>query len=147
MFGIDDIVSTGLKILDRVLPDQKSKDEAKLKLLELQQQGQLKIAEFGLEQAKLDTQVMQGQAEINKIDAGSNDNFQRRWRPFIGWCGGICVALYYIPQTLLANYIWLKHFLDTGTVAEFPMDAKELIGLVVAMLGVGVLRTVDKFKK
>jgi len=41
MFGIDDIVSVGLKVLDKVIPDPTAKAEAQAKLLELQQQGHL----------------------------------------------------------------------------------------------------------
>ena len=41
MFGIDDIVSVGMKILDKVIPDPAAKAEAQAKLVELQQQGRL----------------------------------------------------------------------------------------------------------
>jgi uncharacterized membrane protein (DUF106 family) len=41
MFGIDDIISIGMKVLDKVIPDPAAKAEAQAKLLELQQQGRL----------------------------------------------------------------------------------------------------------
>ena len=41
MFGVDDIISVGLKLLDKVIPDPAQKAEAQAKLLELQQQGRL----------------------------------------------------------------------------------------------------------
>jgi len=41
MFGVDDIISVGMKILDKVIPDPAAKAEAQAKLLELQQQGRL----------------------------------------------------------------------------------------------------------
>jgi uncharacterized membrane protein (DUF106 family) len=41
MFGVDDIVSVGMKILDKIIPDPAAKAEAQAKLLELQQQGRL----------------------------------------------------------------------------------------------------------
>lgn len=41
MFGIDDIIGVGMKILDKVIPDPTAKAEAQTKLLELQQQGRL----------------------------------------------------------------------------------------------------------
>ena len=41
MFGIDDIIGVGMKILDKVIPDPAAKAEAQQKLIELQQQGQL----------------------------------------------------------------------------------------------------------
>jgi uncharacterized membrane protein (DUF106 family) len=41
MFGIDDIINVGMKILDKVIPDPAQKAEAQAKLIELQQQGRL----------------------------------------------------------------------------------------------------------
>ena len=41
MFGIDEIINVGMKILDKVIPDPQAKAEAQAKLLELQQQGRL----------------------------------------------------------------------------------------------------------
>jgi len=41
MFGIDDIIGVGMKLLDKVIPDPAQKAEAQAKLLELQQQGRL----------------------------------------------------------------------------------------------------------
>jgi uncharacterized membrane protein (DUF106 family) len=41
MFGIDDIIGVGMKILDKVIPDPAAKAEAQAKLIELQQQGRL----------------------------------------------------------------------------------------------------------
>jgi hypothetical protein len=41
VFGIDDIVSTGLKILDKVLPDPAAKAAAQLELQKLAQDGKL----------------------------------------------------------------------------------------------------------
>jgi hypothetical protein len=41
MFGIDDIVSAGLKIIDKVIPDPKAKAEAELQLQKLAQDGHL----------------------------------------------------------------------------------------------------------
>jgi hypothetical protein len=41
MFGVDDIISVGMKILDKVIPDPAQKAEAQAKLLEIQQQGRM----------------------------------------------------------------------------------------------------------
>jgi hypothetical protein len=41
MFGIDDVISTGLKILDKVLPDPAAKAAAQLELQKLAQDGKL----------------------------------------------------------------------------------------------------------
>jgi uncharacterized membrane protein (DUF106 family) len=41
MFGIDDIIGVGMKILDKVITDPAAKAQAQAKLVELQQQGRL----------------------------------------------------------------------------------------------------------
>lgn len=41
MFGIDDIISTGLKIIDKVIPDPAQKAQAQLALQQLAQDGKL----------------------------------------------------------------------------------------------------------
>ena len=41
MFGIDDIVGAGLKILDKVIPDPAQKAQAALELQKLAQDGKL----------------------------------------------------------------------------------------------------------
>ena len=41
MFGIDDILTVGLKLVDKFVPDPQAKQEAQIKLLEMQQNGEL----------------------------------------------------------------------------------------------------------
>lgn len=41
MFGIDDILTIGMKLVDKFVPDPQAKQEAQIKLLEMQQNGEL----------------------------------------------------------------------------------------------------------
>ena len=41
MFGVDDILAVGLKLVDKFVPDPQAKQEAQIKLLEMQQNGEL----------------------------------------------------------------------------------------------------------
>lgn len=41
MFGIDDILAVGMKLVDKFVPDPQAKQEAQLKLMEMQQNGEL----------------------------------------------------------------------------------------------------------
>jgi len=41
MFGIDNILSVGMKLVDKFVPDPQAKQEAQLKLLEMQKNGEL----------------------------------------------------------------------------------------------------------
>jgi uncharacterized membrane protein (DUF106 family) len=41
MFGVDDILAVGIKLVDKFVPDPQAKQEAQLKLLEMQKNGEL----------------------------------------------------------------------------------------------------------
>ena len=62
MFGIDDIIGVGMKILDKVIPDPTAKAEAQAKLLELQQQGRL--AELQADTAEAQELTKRAQADM-----------------------------------------------------------------------------------
>ena len=62
MFGVDDIISVGMKILDKVIPDPAAKAEAQAKLVELQQQGRL--AELQADTAESEELTKRAQADM-----------------------------------------------------------------------------------
>ena len=62
MFGVDDIISVGMKILDKVIPDPAAKAEAQAKLVELQQQGRL--AELQADTAEAQELTKRQQADM-----------------------------------------------------------------------------------
>jgi uncharacterized membrane protein (DUF106 family) len=74
MFGIDDIISVGMKILDKVIPDPTAKAEAQAKLLELQQQGRL--AEL-----QADTAEAQELTKRQESDMASDSWLSKNIRP------------------------------------------------------------------
>lgn len=120
------------KVLDRVLPDQAAKDTARLEIAKLAQSGELA-------QLASDTQLAQGQIDINKIEAASDKLFVSGWRPAMGW---VCVAIFtsnYIGVPLLA---WISPKL--GMAPPPRLDIGEVLPVLLGMLGLGALRTVDK---
>jgi uncharacterized membrane protein (DUF106 family) len=74
MFGIDDIINVGMKILDKVIPDPAQKAEAQAKLLELQQQGRL--AEI-----QADTAEAQELTKRQEADMASDSWLSKNIRP------------------------------------------------------------------
>jgi Holin of 3TMs, for gene-transfer release len=82
--------------------------------------------------------------ELNKINANDNRLFNSGWRPFIGWVCGICVAIYYIPQFILAAYLWLTLCVDRGFIVPYPIDPTSLMELVYLILGFGAYRSIEK---
>jgi hypothetical protein len=73
------------------------------------------------------------QAELNKIEAGHRTVFVAGWRPFIGWVCGVGLAYHYLLYPILGGLLKLN-----------PIDASTLVELILAMLGLGILRSVEK---
>lgn len=86
------------------------------------------------------------QNEINKVEATHRSVFVAGWRPAIGWVAGISLALFYIPQYAAASYLWVYTVLTTGKLVPYPTSAEGLMQLVLAMLGMGALRTFEKMQ-
>jgi hypothetical protein len=86
--------------------------------------------------------VVQGQMDINKVEAANPSVFVSGWRPFIGWvCGSACAWNWIgLPIAKLTAVI-LGHSIDLS-----PADLTEMMPVLLGMLGLGGLRTLEKFK-
>ena len=85
--------------------------------------------------ARLGQEPSMAQIELNKVEAGHRTIFVAGWRPFIGWVCGLGLA-----NTFLINP-WVQWI--TGEAGPtLPQDI--MLELVLALLGLGALRTVDK---
>jgi len=116
------------EVLDRVVPDQAAAAKAKLEM-------EAKLLEAATVQAGQ-------QASINQVEAASDSLFVAGWRPFIGWVCGAGLAWAFLVAPML---MWLLP--ATGVVATLPAIQMEyLLELVVAMLGLGALRSFEKLK-
>ncbi len=76
------------------------------------------------------------QVALNKIEAQHRSMFVAGWRPFIGWVCGLGLANVYLVNPWLQWLYGIKG-------PELPLDV--IVELVIAMLGLGTLRTVEKF--
>lgn len=122
-------------IIDKVVPNPQEAADAKLRALEMVQQGELA-------QLDADTRLALGQIEVNKVEAGT-DMFRGGWRPAVGW---VCVSglvYQFLLQPLLPWFVTL-----TGAeVAPLPpIDGDALLVLLTGILGLGGLRTVERVK-
>lgn len=86
------------------------------------------------------------QAAISQAEAQHRSVFVAGWRPAIGWVAGISLFFYYVPQYATASYVWVKSIAASGWVnlPPYPTDADGLLELVLALIGLGALRTVEK---
>lgn len=107
----------------------------------------LKELELDWQKAQLSAQAQsqQGQIEIGKIQAANSSKFISGGRPFIEWICGISLGLYFIPQYIMGAYIWFDVCIKKQQLMDFPLDTNGLIHLVMALLGLGTLKTVEKF--
>jgi len=84
--------------------------------------------------------LVQGQLEVNKIEASSPSVFVSGWRPFIGWvCGTACAW----------NWIGISIVSTICTILENPVilqkaDVSEMMPVLLGLLGLGALRTYEK---
>ena len=82
------------------------------------------------------------QAEINRIEAGHRSLFVAGWRPFIGWVCGAGFLWAFLGHPLFEWVVAAR-----GLVLAAPAIATEnMMELVLALLGLGGLRTVEKLR-
>lgn len=86
---------------------------------------------------KLKQHPFELQAEINKIEASSKVWFVAGWRPAVGWVCALAVFNEYLINP------WLQW--ATGHPGPM-MDTSELMTLLMAMLGLGYMRSNEKIK-
>lgn len=124
MFGIDDAIAVGLKVLDKFVQDPAAKQQAEAELRNSLQQWD------------------QAQTEVNKVEAASSSLFVAGWRPFIGWTCGAAFAYHYVLQPFL-----LFVFALLGKAVVLPVFSMEsLLTVLLGLLGLGGMRTYEKFK-
>jgi hypothetical protein len=115
-------------ILDRFFPDKEKAEQAKR---EIESQLTQHLANIDL-----------AQLEVNKEEAKSRNVFIAGWRPFIGWTCGIALCWTYILQPI-AQFVLAQ----TGHLIDLPgLDMSTMMPVLLGMLGLGGLRTWEKYK-
>jgi hypothetical protein len=114
--GLDDIVATGMKVLDKFIPDP----EAKAKF-----ESELRDSLQGWDKQ---------QNEVNAVEAQNANLFVSGWRPAIGWVGAIGLLYQYLLRPIAVGAGW----------HDLPTLDSSLMELVTAMLGMAGLRTYEK---
>ena len=121
------------QLLDKIIPDPAARQQARLALMQAENQG-------ALQQMQLALQASQMQADINKQEAANGSLFIAGWRPFIGWVCGAAFAYHFILQPLFT-------YIMAACGHNFPLpafDMQQLSAVLMGMLGLGGLRTIEK---
>lgn len=86
--------------------------------------------------------VVQGQMDINKVEAANPSVFVSGARPFIMWVCGFGCAWNWIGLPIAKVIaITLGHSIDLPSA-----DMSEMMPLLLGMLGLGGFRTIEKLK-
>jgi roadblock/LC7 domain-containing protein len=115
-------------LVDRLIPDRAAAEKAK--------------AEMEAALVKASNEAALAQVEVNKIEAGHSSVFVAGWRPSIGWvcAAGLAWAFVVAPVASWALMV-------LGVKTELPnIQFDHLFELVLAMLGIGGLRTFEKMR-
>ncbi len=119
---IGQLISAGLSIIDKVIPDPVAKAEAQRKLIEMQQTGELK---------ELETKM-----EIVKAEAESSHWLTAAWRP---------ITMLTFVAIIANNYIlypYLSLFWSEAPILQVPEQLWNLLQIGIGGYVVG--RSVEK---
>lgn len=124
MFGIDDAIAAGLKVLDKFIPDPAEKAKA---------ESELRSTLLAWDQ---------GQMAVNAAEAANASVFTSGWRPSIGWICSAALGYQYVVTPLL---MWGAQIVGHPLPVPPRLD-DSLWELMFGMLGMGGLRTFEKIK-
>jgi hypothetical protein len=122
-----DFLTIGAKLLDKVIPDKDAREKAQAELIKASQDQSF--------------QRDMAQVELNKEEA-KTDPFRGGWRPFVGWTCGVAFAMHFVLFPV-ANFFLASMGYEQITVA---FDMETLLTVLLGMLGLGGLRTVEKWR-
>jgi len=133
MFGIDDAIAAvsglGDTIVKRVWPDATEVEKAKIAQVASEMQSNFNL--------------LLGQIETNKLEAGSTSLFVAGWRPFVGWICAVCL-LYANLLEPLGRFVTTVFF---GYIGSFPIINSDLtLQVLLGLLGLAGMRSYEKIK-
>ena len=89
-------------------------------------------------------ELAKGQMAINAEEAKHRNIFVAGWRPFIGWTCGVALFAHFI---LFPSADVITAYLGYEAVSYPAFDMDSLMTILLGMLGLGGLRSFEKYKK
>lgn len=124
--GLGEVANFATDLVNKFWPDKTQAEKDQLAL----QVQQMTIA----------ANLTQGQIDVNKAEASNQSIFVAGWRPFVGWVCGAAFGWTFVIGPLLS--FTLSAF--KMSVALPQLDLSQLSPVLMGMLGLGVMRTVEK---
>lgn len=128
---IGDLFNSVKDVVSEVVVDKDKRDQVNLELRRIEDQAQ----------ARLDAQV-QGQIEVNKVEAANGSVFVAGWRPAIGWVGAVALLWAFVVGPAIQ---WIGQMFGHNIAIPDP-NFSELMPLIFAILGIGGMRSFEKIK-
>ena len=129
LLGGDLVKSVG-GIIDSLHTSQEEKDNAKIKLKEIEAQINKTQSDINL-------------ADSKSIAGGISGMLQRSWRPLIGMSCALAIFWEYVLKQFLM-FIIATFNLETAPLPE--LDVGTLMPLDISLLGMSGIRSFEKFK-
>ena len=118
---LDKLIGPVTGLLDKFIEDKDKKNAIAFELATMAEKHAQELAK--------------GQLAVNQTEAAHKSLFVAGWRPAIGWICGFALLYSTIISPILG--IWF-------TVP--PVDGSLLTSVLMGMLGLGAMRTAEKFK-
>ncbi len=122
-------------LLEKIIPDPAQAADAKLKMLEMAQKGELAVLDA-------EVRLAEGQMAINREEA-KTDVFRGGWRPATGW---VCVFGLTYQFLMMPLIPWIVALFGVVVPPLPPIDNETLMVLLTGLLGLGGFRTYEKVK-
>lgn len=130
------LIGTVGSLLDKLIPDKEKANEAKIRLIEMEQAG-------ALHELTAMKEMSMAQADVAKVEAAHSSIFVAGARPFILWVGGVALGWQYVAYPMIQAYLTA-----TGSAIILPvLNSDVLFELVALLLGLGGLRSYEKVKR
>ena len=135
MLGIDSIAQLATDVIDKIWPspeDESKRMEAKAKLLEAQQKGELAQLQIMWDNANK-------QLEVAKAEAENNSRWVSGWRPGVGWACAAAFAYNFVlaPFSAAIVHIWYPAYVLP------ELDLSQMLPVLLGMLGLGAYHSFD----
>lgn len=126
---IGQVISGVMDIINKRVPD-------------VNQRAQLE-AEMTRKLMEMDWAAIQGQLDINKVEAAHQSTFVAGWRPGVGWVCVTALGYNFVLQPILGFLYSIKY----GVLPGMPiLDTGDLMAILAGILGLGGMRTFEKFR-
>ncbi len=126
---IEKFIAPVTNLLDKFIPDADTKQKIAHEIATMSERHAQEIA--------------LAQIEVNKAEAQHRSIFVAGWRPFVGWVCGVALAYHFVLNPIILFSVGVFRV----EIPELPsFDMETLTTVLLGMLGLGGLRSFEKFK-